>query len=59
MIYLKGRDSHDYKFSSAVLEDYFHLSPKIRDRFLAASVYWLKGSGSGDSPLVARTRAAI
>jgi hypothetical protein len=59
MIYLKGTDAHDYKFSSAVLEDYFQLSPSVRDRFLAASVYWLKGSGAGDSPLVARTRAAI
>jgi hypothetical protein len=59
MIYLKGTDSHDYKFSSAVLEDYFNLSPQVRDRFLAASVFWLKGSGAGDSPLVARTRAAI
>lgn len=59
MIYLKGTDSHDYKFSSAVLEDYYHLSPEVRNRFLAASVYWLKGSGAGDSPLVARTRAAI
>lgn len=59
MIYLKGTDSHDYKFSSAVLEDYFNLSPVVRNRFLAASVYWLKGSGAGDSSLVARTRAAI
>ena len=46
LIYLKGTDSHDYKFSSAVLEDYSHLSPKLRDRFLAASVFWLKGSGA-------------
>ena len=59
LIYLKGTDSHDFKFSSAVLEDYFNLSLKLRDRFLAASVFWLKGSGSPDSNLVARTRAAI
>lgn len=59
LIYLKGRNSHDYKFSSAVLEDYFNLSPKLRDRYLAASVFWLKGSGAPDSPLVARTRAVI
>lgn len=59
LIYLKGTDSHDYKFSSAVLEDYSQLSPKLRDRFLAASVFWLKGSGAPDSPLVARTRAAL
>ncbi len=59
MIYLKGTDSHDYKFSSAALEDYRHLSPPVRDRFLAASVFWLKGAGAPDSALVARTRAAL
>jgi len=58
-IYLKGTDSHDYKFSSAVLEDYWNISPKLRDRYLASSVYWLKGSGAPDSDLVARTRAAL
>jgi len=59
MIFLKGRDSHDYKFSSAVLEDYELMSPAIRDRFLAASVFYLKGSGEKDNEVVARTRAAI
>ncbi|NNC87234.1 MAG: hypothetical protein HKN82_02100 [Akkermansiaceae bacterium] len=59
LIYLKGTDSHDYKFSSAVLEDYHHLSPRLRNRFLAASTFWLEGSGKPDSPLVARTRAAL
>jgi hypothetical protein len=59
MIYLKGTDSHDYKFSSAALEDYQHVSPHLRDRFLAASVFWLKGSGAPDNALVARTRAAL
>jgi len=58
-IYLKGTDSHDYKFSSAVLEDYLHLDPSVRDRFLAASVFWLKGSSAPDSSLVGRTRAAL
>lgn len=59
MIFLKGRDSHDYKFSSAVLEDYHHLAPPWRDRFLAASAFWLKGSGDKDNDLVKRTRAAL
>ena len=59
LIYLKGTGSHDYKFSSAILEDYHHISPKMRDRFLAASVFWLQGSGKKDTDLVARTRAAI
>ncbi len=59
LIFLKGRDSHDYKFSSAVLEDYLHLSPPWRDRFLAASAFWLHGSGDRDNELVKRTRAAL
>ena len=48
LVFLKGNDSHDYKFSSAVLEDYFHASPAWRDLFLAASVYKLNGAGEKD-----------
>jgi hypothetical protein len=59
LIFLKGRDSHDYKFSSAVLEDYHHLGLPGRDRFLAASVFNLKGSGAPDNDLVKRARAAL
>jgi len=59
LIFLKGRDSHDYKFSSAVLEDYEFLAPQWRDRYLAASVFNLKGSGDKDNDLVRRTRAAL
>jgi hypothetical protein len=59
LIFLKGRDSHDYKFSSAVLEDFANVSPAWRDKFLATSVFNLKGSGGGDNPLVQRTRAAL
>jgi hypothetical protein len=58
-LFLKGRDSHDYKFSSAVLEDYYNISPKQRDRCLAAAVFNLRGSGGKDTNLVARTRAAL
>jgi hypothetical protein len=58
-VFLKGRDSHDYKFSSAVLEDYAHISPAWRDRFLASSVFHLRGSGDPDNSLVQRTRAAL
>lgn len=59
LIFMKGRDSHDYKFSSAVLEDYFHVSPAWRDRFLATSVFNLKGSRDNDVPLIKRTQAAL
>jgi hypothetical protein len=59
LVFLKGRDSHDYKFSSAVLEDYYHLSPAWRDRFLAASVFNLRGSGGNDNPVAERAKKAL
>ena len=59
LIFLKGDNTHDYKFSSAVLEDYYHISPAWRDKFLAASLFNLRGSGDRDNRLVQRTRAAL
>lgn len=59
LVFLKGTDSHDYKFSSAVLEDYYHVSPDWRNEYLAANVVNLRGSSERDNPLVARTRAAF
>lgn len=59
LVFLKGTDSHDYKFSSAVLEDAAHVSPASRDRFLAASLFWLKGSAGPDAPVVKRAHAAL
>jgi hypothetical protein len=59
LVFVKGRNAHDYKFSSAVLEDYYHVSPHWRDRYLAASSFSLCGSGAPDNDLVKRTRAAL
>jgi hypothetical protein len=59
LIFLKGNNAHDYKFSSAVLEDFYNVSPAWRDRFLATSVFNLRGSGDRDNSLVARTREAL
>jgi hypothetical protein len=59
MIFLKGTDSHDYKFSSAALEDYHHATPAWRARFLASSVFWLKGSGDRDNDLIRRARGEL
>jgi hypothetical protein len=59
LIFLKGNNSHDYKFSSAVLEDFHNVSPTWRAQFLAASVFNLRGSGEKDNSLVNRTRAAL
>jgi hypothetical protein len=59
LIFAKGTDSHDYKFSSAVLEDFYNVTPAWRNRFMAASVFWLKGSGGNDAPVMRRTREAL
>ena len=59
LVFLKGNNSHDYKYSSAVLEDYAHIGPGWRDRYLAASVFLLRGTGTKDNALIARTRAAL
>ena len=59
LIFRKGTNAHDYKFSSAVLEDYYHVSPKWRDVYLASNVPRLRGSQAADNPLVARARAAL
>jgi len=59
LVFLKGTNSHDYKFSSAVFEDYHAMAPGWRDRFLAASVFNLRGPSEPDSGLVGRIRAAL
>jgi hypothetical protein len=59
LVFLKGNDSHDYKFSSAVLEDFYNTSPEWRDLFLATSVFRLNGAGEPDNQLVQRIRAAF
>jgi len=59
LIFLKGNNAHDYKFSAAVLEDYEMLSPPWRDRLLAASAFNLKGAGDKDNDLIKHTRSAF
>jgi len=59
LVFLKGTNSHDYKFSSAVLEDFHNISSPWRESFLAASVFNLRGSGDTDNTLVKRTRNAL
>ncbi|MCA9177556.1 MAG: hypothetical protein KDB14_23885 [Planctomycetales bacterium] len=59
VLFLKGSDAHDYKFASAVLEDYQHVSSPWREQFFATAVFNLKGSGHPDSGLLGRTKAAL
>ena len=58
LVFLKGTDSHDYKYSSALLEDWGRLSSPWRERYLAAGMFLLRGSQGPDNRLVERTRAA-
>jgi hypothetical protein len=59
LVFAKGTDSHDYKFSSAAFEDYYHVSPAWRNRYLAASTNYLCGSGEHDNSLIKRMRAVL
>ncbi len=59
LVFLKGDDAHDYKFSSAVLEDFFHVSPPWRERLLASSLALLRSSGEPENPLAERAREAM
>ncbi len=59
LIFFKGTNSHDYKFSSAAFEDYALLSPGWRERYLATSVYNLRGAEDNDNGLAERVRAAL
>ena len=59
LIFQKGTNSHDYKFSSAVLEDYRTLASPWRERLLAASVFNLRSSRDRDNGLVQRIRSAL
>ncbi len=54
MVFLKGNDAHDYKFSSAALEDYFEIDPTWRARYLASCSYLLHGDNQPTTNLAKR-----
>jgi len=59
LVFNKGNDAHDYKFSSAALEDYYHASPTWREQYLATSMFNLRGTGDRDNDLIRRARSAL
>jgi hypothetical protein len=59
LVFLKGDDAHDYKFSSALLEDYYHVSPEWRNQYLALNMFKLRSAMDRDNSLVERTRDAF
>jgi hypothetical protein len=52
-------DAHEYKLPAALFEDYELVSPTWRPRLLAASLHWLHGNQSEDSPLTQQVREAL
>jgi hypothetical protein len=59
LVFCKGTDSHDYKFSSAILEDWHHVSPVWRGLYLAGCSHLLHGDSHEDSPLWKRTQELL
>ncbi len=59
LIFLKGNDAHDYKYSSAVLEDFHAISPAWRDRYLAAALFKMRSENEATTPLVHRIHEAL
>lgn len=59
LVFLKGDDPHDYKFSVAVTEDCLHVSPRWRNLYLATSLLRLRGSGERDNDLIRRVRLTL
>ncbi|HBE71994.1 MAG TPA: hypothetical protein DDW52_27970 [Planctomycetaceae bacterium] len=56
-VFLKGNDAHDYKFSSAALEDYHYIDPQWRARYLAGCSFLLHGEGKPTTALAKRVLA--
>ncbi len=56
LVFSKGTDSHDYKFSSAIFEDYYHVSPAFRSSYLAGCTQLLHGSAEADTALYRKVR---
>lgn len=58
LVFLKGSDSHDYKFSSSAIEDFHAMDPKWRNHYLAGCSYLLHGSSEKTTSLSERVLAA-
>jgi hypothetical protein len=57
LVFLKGTDSHDYKFSSAAIEDAMSISPRWRSHYLAGCSHLLHGASEKTTPLAQKVLA--
>ena len=55
----KSNDAHDFKYTSAALESFQHVSPAWRARYLTCGAMHFGGPDQRDNPIVGRTRAAL
>ena len=56
---MKSTEAHDYKYPTAIFEDYYQVHPSWRPHMLAASCYYLQSSKRPDSPLMLRARESV
>lgn len=59
LVFEKGNDAHDYKFSAAAFEEIIHAGEAWRPHLMAASAMLFKGTAHRDSPLLDQTRQAL
>jgi hypothetical protein len=59
LVFEKGTNAHDYKFSAAAFEEFAHVDLKWRPHLMAASLFNLRASTERDSPLSENIREAI
>jgi hypothetical protein len=58
-VFSKGNDSHDYKFSSAILEDYSNVSPAYRNLYLSGCAQLLHGDSAPDTKFFQQVRELL
>jgi len=56
LVLLKGTDAHDYKYPTAVFEDYQVVSPRWRPQILATAAHHLHSGSEPDSPVIQQAR---
>jgi hypothetical protein len=59
LIAVKGNGAHDFKFTSAALESFQHVSQSWRGRYLACGAMHFIGPDERDNAVVRRTRMAL
>ncbi|GIX00576.1 MAG: hypothetical protein KatS3mg111_3908 [Pirellulaceae bacterium] len=59
LVFAKGNDAHDYKFSAAVLEDFYSVSPQYRDAYLGSATFLLPAAAAPDNGLVHQIQQAL